>query len=86
MAVMVRRGQSPPLELPVLVMIHQHRYYQAGVGWLCGEDADHTGAAFDFWVDTLKQGGTSDLAPVVLREMPNPLQDLTDYSIIIPLN
>jgi hypothetical protein len=42
-------GEHPPaLELPVLVLLQQHRPHQASDGWVVGEDADNPGAVFGF--------------------------------------
>ena len=57
------------LQLPVLVLLQQHRPHQAGDGGVVGEDADHPGAALDFFIDPLQQVGAPDLFPVVLGEV-----------------
>ena len=57
------------LQLPVLVLLQQHRAHQAGDGGIVGEDADDAGAAFDLLIHPLQQVGAPDLAPVLLREV-----------------
>ena len=64
------------LQLPVLVLLQQHRPHQAGDGRVVGEDADDASAALllrrrlrlDLLVDPLEQVGAPDLAPVILGE------------------
>ena len=51
------------LQLPVLVLLQQHRPYQAGDRRVVGEDADDAGAALDLLVDPLQQVGAPDLSP-----------------------
>ena len=57
------------LQLPVLVLLQQHRSHQAGDGGIVGKDAHNPGAAFYLLVDPLQQVGAPDLAPVVLGEV-----------------
>ena len=57
------------LQLPVLVLLQQHRPHQAGDRRVVGKDAHDPGAALDFFIDPLQQVGAPDLAPVVLGEM-----------------
>jgi hypothetical protein len=61
---------APDLELPVLVLLQQHRSHQACNGGIVGEDPDDAGAALDFLVDPLEQVGAPDLSPVLIREVP----------------
>lgn len=58
------------LQLPVLVLLQQHRPHQADDRGVVGKDADDTGAALDFFVDPLQQVCAPDLAPVVIGEVP----------------
>ena len=57
------------LQLPVLVLLQQHRPHQAGDRGVVGEDSNDAGASFDFLVHPLQQVGAPDLAPVVLGEV-----------------
>ena len=57
------------LQLPVLVLLQQHRPHQTGDRVVIGEDPDHAGTAFDFLVDALQQVGAPDLFPVLLGEV-----------------
>ena len=59
------REHAPALQLPVLVLLQQHRTHQAGDRRVVGEDADHAGTAFDFLIDALEQVGAPDLSPVL---------------------
>ena len=52
----------------MLVVLQQHRPYQADDPGVVGKDADDTGAALDFFIDPLQQVGAPDLFPVVLGE------------------
>jgi hypothetical protein len=60
---------APALQLPVLVLLQQHRPHQAGDGGVVGEDADDAGAALDFFIDPLQQVGAPYLSPMVLGEV-----------------
>ncbi len=63
-------GEHPPaLQLPVLMLLKQHRSHQAGDRRVVGENALHAGAALDFFIDSLEQVGAPDLFPVGLREV-----------------
>ena len=57
------------LQLPVLVLLQQHRPHQAGDRRVVGEDAHNPGTALDFFIDPLQQVGAPDLFPVGLREV-----------------
>ena len=63
------REHAAALQLPVLVLLQQHRSYQTGDRGVVGEDADHPGAALDLLIDPLEQVGAPDLAPVGRREV-----------------
>ena len=65
----VKREHTPALQLPVLVLLQQHRPLQPGDGGVIGEDADHLGEAVDLLVDTLPQVGAPQLAPVAGSEV-----------------
>jgi hypothetical protein len=41
------REHAAALQLPVLVLLQQHRTHQAGDGGVVGEDADNPSAALD---------------------------------------
>ena len=60
------------LQLPVLVLLQQHRPHQAGDRGVVGEDSNDAGASFDFLVHPLQQVGAPDLAPVLLGALVNP--------------
>jgi hypothetical protein len=66
------------LQLPVLVLLQQHRPHQTVDGGVVGKDAHDPGAAFDHCaakrtsrcdIDPLQQVGAPDLFPVGLREV-----------------
>ena len=57
------------LQLPVLVLLQQHRPDQAGDRRVVGKNAHDPGAALDLLVHPLQQVGAPDLAPVVLGEV-----------------
>ena len=63
------REHAPALQLPVLVLLQQHRTHQAGNRRVVGEDSDHAGTAFDFLIDALEQVGAPDLSPVLVWEV-----------------
>ena len=55
------------LQLPVLVLLQQHRPNQAGDRGIVGEDADDAGAALYFFIHPLQQVGAPDYFPVLRR-------------------
>ena len=57
------------LQLPVLVLLHQHRPNQPGDRGIVGEDADDAGAALFFFIHPLQQVGAPDFFPVLRREV-----------------
>jgi len=65
----IQREHASSLQLPVLVLLQQHRTDKPGDGCVIGKDADDTGAALDFLVHALQQVGAPQLAPVLLREV-----------------
>ncbi len=60
----VLRKHAPALQLPVLILLQQHRTHQSHDGGVIGKDAHDAGAALDFLVDALEQVGAPQLAPV----------------------
>src|SRR5215472_1607665 len=57
------------LQLPLVVLLEQHRADQADDRGFVGEDADDIGAAFDFFVEPLKWVGAVQFAAVRLGEI-----------------
>ena len=57
------------LQLPVLVLLQQHRPHQAGDRGVFGENAHHGGAALYFFIRPLEQVGSPDFFLVGLWEV-----------------
>ena len=77
---------SQALELPVLVLLQQHRAHQAGDRCIVGDDPHDAGAAFDFLVDALEQVGAPDLSSVLIWEVPESehvFPGLTHQTVVI---
>lgn len=56
--------QITVLQLPFLVLFHQHGHDQPANTGLVGEDADHVGPLFNFLVELLQGVGGVDFHPI----------------------
>jgi hypothetical protein len=60
----VSEEHAVALQLPMLVLLQQHRPHQAGDGGVVGKDADDASGELSLLIDLVKQVGAPNLMPV----------------------